>query len=134
MIQNFDLNTYNYEKWNNKRGSDLLKEKMTEFELTDIWRIKNNNTKRFSWWKKTPRQAGRLDYFLISEQLTSTVGKVDILSPYKSHEEMGPGLWKLNSELLKDKNLQTKIKEELKLIKRTYALTPYEQDNLELIE
>ena len=52
MIQNFDLDTYNYEKWNNKRGSDLLKEKMTEFELTDIWRIKNNNTKRFSWWKK----------------------------------------------------------------------------------
>ena len=49
MIQNFDLNTYNYGKWNNKRGSDLLKEKMTEFELTDIWRIKNNNTKRFRW-------------------------------------------------------------------------------------
>ena len=36
--------------------------------------------------------------------------------------------------LLRDKNLQAKIKEELKLIKRTYALTPYEQDNLELIE
>ena len=51
-----------------------------------------------------------------------------------SNEERGPGLWKLNSELLKDKNLQTKIRNELKLIKRTYALTPYEQENLELIE
>ena len=45
-----------------------------------------------------------------------------------SNEKRGPGLWKLNSELLRDKNLQTKIKEEFKLIKRTYALTPYEQD------
>ena len=51
-----------------------------------------------------------------------------------SNEKRGPGLWKLNSELLRDRNLQAKIKEELKLIKRTYALTPYEQDNLELIE
>ena len=42
MIQNFELDTYNYEKWNNKKG------KKTEFELVDILRIKNTNTKRFS--------------------------------------------------------------------------------------
>ena len=51
-----------------------------------------------------------------------------------SNEKRGHGLWKLSTDLLRDKDLQTKIKEELKLIKRTYALTPYEQDNLELIE
>ena len=68
------------------------------------------------------------------------------MSPYKSdhgviameiiisQEIRGPGNWKLNTELLKDKDLQTKIKEELKLIKRTYALTPYEQNNLEANE
>ena len=68
------------------------------------------------------------------------------MSPYKSdhgvitleiiisQENRGPGSWKLNTDLLKDKDLQLKIKEELKLIKRTYALTPYEQNNLELNE
>ena len=113
MIQDFNLDTYNYEKWNNKRASKKLEDKKTEFDLIDIWRTKNLNIKRFSWWKKTPRKAGRL---IISE------------------EKRGPGSWKLNTDLLKDKDLQTKIREELKLIKRTYALTPYEQNNLEVNE
>ena len=51
------------------------------------------------------------------------------MSPYKSdhgiitmeliisHEKRGPGSWKLNANLLKDKDLQLKIREELKLIK-----------------
>ena len=144
MIQNFKLDTYNYEKWNNKKASEHLGKEKTEFELVDIWRTKNTNTTRFSWWKKTPRKAGRLDFFLVTEQLISTVGKVEILSPYKSDhgtitmeliiskEQRGPGSWKLNTNLLKDKDLQLKIREEIKLIKRTYALTPYEQENLEI--
>ena len=146
MIQNFDLDTFNYEKWNNKRASKNLENKKIEFELVDIWRIKNTNTKIFRWWKKTPRKAGRLDYFLVTEQLITTIGKVEVLSPYKSdhgtitmelltsQEKREPGYWKLNTNLLKDKDLQLKIKEELKLIKRTYALTPYEQNNLEFNE
>ena len=42
MIQDFKLDTYNYEKWNNKRACKILEGKKTEFELVDIWRIKNN--------------------------------------------------------------------------------------------
>ena len=103
MIQDFNLDTYNYEKWNNKKASEHLGKKKTEFELVDIWRIKNTKTKRFSWWKNTPRKAGRLDYFLVTEQLISTVGKVEKPSPYKSDhgtiameliiskEQRGPG-------------------------------------------
>ena len=118
MIQDFNLDTYNYEKWNNKRACKLLEDKKTEFELVDIWRIKNNNVKRFSWWKKTPRKAGRLDYFLETEQLITRIDNVEIMSPYKSdhgiitmeliisHEKRGPGSWKLNANLLKDKDLQ----------------------------
>ena len=68
------------------------------------------------------------------------------MSPYKtdhgvisieiiiSQEPRGPGYCKLNTELLKEQDLQTQIREELKLIKRTYALTPYDQDNLEMNE
>ena len=128
------------------KGQKKLEDKKTEFDLIDIWRTKNLNIKRFSWWKKTPRKAGRLDFFLVTEQLITRVGKAEIMSPYKSdhgtimmeliisEEKRGPGSWKLNTDLLKDKDLQTKIREELKLIKRTYALTPYEQNNLEVYE
>ena len=143
MIQDFNLDTYNYEKWNNKKASTKLEDRKTEYDLVDIWRIKNINTKRFSWWKKTPRKAGRLDFFLVTEQLITRIGKVEIKSPYKSdhgtivleliisQEKKGLGSWKLNTDLIKDQELQQKIREELKLIKRTYALTPYEQINLE---
>ena len=40
----------------------------------------------------------------------------------------------INTDLIKDQELQAKIREELQLIKRTYALTPYEQNNLEVNE
>ena len=68
--------------------------------------------------EKTPRKAGRLDYFLITEQIITRIDKVEIMSPYKSdhgiitmeliisHEKRGPGSWKLNANLLKDKDLQ----------------------------
>ena len=36
MIQDFNLDTYNYEKWNNKRVCKILEDKKTEFELVDI--------------------------------------------------------------------------------------------------
>ena len=146
MIQDFKLDTYNYEKWNNKTASKKLEDKKVEYDLVDIWRIKNNNNKRFSWWKKAPRKAGRLDFFLVSDQLTTRIGNTEILSPYKSDhgtisielmisdEKKGLGSWKLNTYLLKDKELQDKIGEELKLIKRTYALTPNDQNNLEANE
>ena len=143
MIQDFKLDTYNYDRWNNKTASKRLEEKKVEYDLVDIWRIKNGNNKRFSWWKKTPRKAGRLDFFLVSDQLTTRIGDTEILSPYKSdhgtisieiilsEEKRGIGSWKLNTDLLKDTELQDKIREEIKLIKRTYALTPYNQINLE---
>ena len=78
MIQDLNLDTYNYEKWNNKRASKKLEDKKTEFDLIDMWRTKNLNIKRFSWWKKTLRKAGRLDFFLVTEQLITIVGKVEL--------------------------------------------------------
>ena len=62
MIQDFKLDTYNYEKWNNKTASKRLEDKKVEYDLVDRWRIKNNNNKRFSWWIKKPRKAGRLEF------------------------------------------------------------------------
>ena len=46
---------------------DCLK---SELDLVDIWRIKNSDTKSFTWSKKSPRIFCRLDYWLISNNLT----------------------------------------------------------------
>ena len=63
MIQNFKLDTYNYEKWNNKKASEHLGKEKTEFELVDIWRTKNRNTTRFSWWKKNTKKSRQIRLF-----------------------------------------------------------------------
>ena len=52
MIQDFKLDTYNYEKWNNKKASEHLGKKKTEFELVYIWRTKNTKTKDLVGGKK----------------------------------------------------------------------------------
>ena len=61
--------------------------------------------------EKTPRKAGRLDLFLVTEQLITRIGKLEIMSPYKSdhgtitmeliisQEKRGLGSWKLNTDL-----------------------------------
>ena len=48
MVQNFELDTYIYDKWKNKRATHILKDKMNEFEVVDTWK---------------KRKAGRLDSF-----------------------------------------------------------------------
>ena len=84
-----------------------------EFSLHDIWRIKNPNTRSFTWSKNHPFIFCRLDYWLISDKLNDLVTQVDIQASIKTdHSSItleledikegprGPGFWKLNTSLL----------------------------------
>ena len=85
----------------------------SEFSLHDVWRVKNPNTRSFTWSKISPFIFCRLDYWLISDSLHDLVSQVDILASIKTdHSSIvlelqdiqetcrGPGFWKLNSSLL----------------------------------
>ena len=84
-----------------------------EFSLHDIWRIKNPNTRSYTWSKSSPSIFCRLDYWLISNKLNDLVTQVDIVASIKTdHSSIvleledikesckGPGFWKLNNSLL----------------------------------
>ena len=84
-----------------------------EFSLHDIWRIKNPNTRSYTWSKSSPSIFCRLDYWLISDNLNDLVTQVDIVASIKTgHSSIileldnikgsrkGPGFWKLNTSLL----------------------------------
>ena len=84
-----------------------------EFSLHDIWRIKNPDTRSFTWSKNHPFIFCRLDYWLISDKLNDLVTQVDIQASIKTdHSSIileledikegprGPGFWKLNTSLL----------------------------------
>ena len=48
-------------------------------DLCDIWRIRNLNSKRFTWRSQTPFRQRRLDYYLISNHLLVYTDEADIL-------------------------------------------------------
>ena len=88
---------------------------MTNNNLVDIWRIRNPNSKKFSWRQKSPIVQRHLDYWFISDLLQDDVAKVDIVTAIKTDhhaitleidsvddQKRGPSFWKLNNSLLDD--------------------------------
>ena len=92
-----------------------------ELLLTDIWRHLNGRKKEYSWCKKNPFIARRLDYILVSDQLLpfckdsimSDVGfsdhKVVFLNIDFSSFQRGPSFYKFNVSLLHEHILTNKI-------------------------
>ena len=63
-----------------KNISDLC----LDFDLVDIWRIRNPETKRFTWRQKRPLIQRRLDYWLISDACQEDIERTDIISSINS--------------------------------------------------
>ena len=95
---------------------------LNKFNLVDVWRCENPTQKCFTWSQKNPLVQCRLDYFLVRDEDKKFVSKTKIVSSIRTDHKMvdmlveiekykrGPGLWKLNNEVLKDENYVTKIK------------------------
>ena len=129
---NLDRNVTHYY---NCGAADKLQEIMTEDELCDIWRLKNPDIKRFTWIKSRPVISwSRLDFFLISQNLSQRCQEVDIESCILSDHSMislqldtgqtprGPGVWRFNDELLNDENFVKELKSTVTGVKRMCAL------------
>ena len=129
-----DWNVALDDKLDKMGGIDNIKHKSLEkiaelkslYDLEDVWRLKHENIKRYTWRQKTPRIHCRLDYFLISRQVLDYTVKSDIMpsilsdhSPilltlkYLPDPKIGAGTWKLNTSLLKLENYVVLIKQKL---------------------
>ena len=109
-----------------KKGGVMVPRKMVidniecfqnELDLVDIWRIKNPQTRSYTWSQKSPQIFCRLDYWLISNNLQDFMDSAAITPALKTdhaaielvltnsrQEAKGPGYWKMNVSLLEDKN------------------------------
>ena len=106
---------------------------MEELDLIDILRKLKPHTKRFSYESKFLKVKSTLDYFLIAKHLTQHVYNVETktaitpvhkaikLTLKLSQVTRGPGLWKFNNSLLKDKNYLILITESYPIISEKYA-------------
>lgn len=114
-----------------KRGGNLfprqqvintIEELQSELDLHDVWRIKNPETRSYTWSQAEPPIFSRLDYWLISNSLMDKVYTADIIPSIKTDhsaitiefreiddEAKGPGIWKLNCSLLYDETYVERI-------------------------
>ena len=91
----------------------ILKEYMQSRGILDIWRLRNPNKFKYTWSRQNPSPIReRLDYFLVSYDLTHKILIADIDSAFASDHALphitistgsydyGRGYWKLNTNLL----------------------------------
>ena len=99
---------------------------MSDNDLCDIFRIRNPETRRYTWRRKTPFKKRRLDFFLVSDSIQENVQLVDIIPSVGSdhsaikiilyslgENSRGGSYWKFNSSLAKDKSFVESLKKEI---------------------
>lgn len=57
---------------------------MTTFDLFDIYRLRNPDTRRFTYIQNSPKRLRRLDYFIISNSIQEIVEKTEVLTSVSS--------------------------------------------------
>ena len=95
----------------------LVRDLKMNYDLTDIWRIRNPASRRYTWRQKNPLIQRRLDFWLVSDGLQEDIESVDIIASIKSdhsaitlriisidQHKRGPSFWKFNSTLVDDPN------------------------------
>ena len=88
--------------------------------IVDIWRLRNPNAKRYTWFKSKPfKLCEQLDYILVSANISNYVLDADIDPMFMSDHSIphitmkelgssdkGPGYWKFNVKHLEDSDYE----------------------------
>ncbi len=135
-----DFNVYMNPKLDKYQGhgdetgyANNIKSLCTDFNLIDLWRTLNPETKRYTWRQNNPLRQSRLDYWFVSINLLYNVNDCDIKPSYRSDHSIltldfenandnqrGSGFWKFNSNLLKDEDYISIVKSIIDQYKKEY--------------
>ena len=141
------LDTLNYRTLNIKKNSrQKISEMLVDMELIDIHREMYPDKREYTWRRFNSTQEGRLDYFLVSEELSHKINLSEILPGYRSdHKIVCLGLnlhpsstknrqyWKFNNSLLKDPTYVALVKKIISETKTQYVIPIYDFNNLDNI-
>ena len=105
-----------------KESSKILDDICLNYDLIDIWRIRNPESKLFTWRQKKPLIQRRLDFWLVSDFCQDEVEETSIKTAirtdhsaivisFNSLDEQirGPSYWKFNCSLTEDENYVSAI-------------------------
>ena len=130
-------------------GRDRLLKTMATLKLIDIWGKKSPEQRTFTYRNRNnkPTVQSRLDVWLISENLADVVSECRIIpSIAPDHSAVtlvinstasnsrGPGLWKFNSELLKEGSFVQEMKTEIKKSEKIFSYVSDARTKWELIK
>ena len=118
---------------NHHKSATMLKEYCEKSNMCDVWRANNCEERRYTWHrsKKGGFSASRIDMFLISQAYVDC-SKCQIEPGKWSDHSMvileiklldiirGPGVWRLNNQLLSDSEYVDKINLMLDTMKQRY--------------
>ena len=119
-VMNNDEDIISGEKHNNNSIKEL-NNLVASCDLYDIWRLFNPSIKEYSWSKKNPFIARRLDYIFTSSKILDMSSECRLISvPVSDHRGClirlqssdivrGKGYWKFNNSLLKDHDYVQKM-------------------------
>ena len=110
---------------NNSRSCEVVCTFMNDFGLSDVWRERNPNSCRYTWFKKNVGaqcknriMASRIDFFLVNPGIASLTKSVEIKGSTRSDHSLitiqidnqelikGPGVWRFNNSLLNNENFK----------------------------
>ena len=110
--------------WLKKDTIKEIEKLRSDFDLLDIWRVRNPSFRKFSWRRTKPVTLRRLDYFLISSELEQNIWSCGFLSPIQSDHSpidlkikpfndiiRGPGYWKFNNSLTENATYVSRMKD-----------------------
>ena len=114
---------------NNNRSLYEVQNICDEFYMLELWRIRNEEKREFSWMKKGtfPLRASRIDFALVSAGLDQKVEMIQYLSSiFTDHRavyvvvDLDPfqrriGYWKFNAQLLQQKDFVEVMNREIDL-------------------
>ena len=88
LVLDYTLDYYNYKHHNNIKAQEQVDNLMINLDLLDIWRELYPEMRRYTWRRNTPLQQSRLDFFLISDLLSTFVTNADIKAGYRTDHSM----------------------------------------------
>ena len=62
-----------------EKSISKLNDLMTKLNISDVWRIKNPNSTRYTWRQSNPLVQCRLDYLLVSDSLYDNIVNIDVI-------------------------------------------------------
>ena len=118
----------NDSEYNHVRALDVINEYLDRTNMCDIWRIRNINTRKYTWhkWSRTHKPlCSRIDMLLVPMSYVDCVTRCEIEAGFHTDHSMvsmsfkidnfdrGPGVWKFNNLLLNDECFINLVNQEI---------------------